>query len=112
MSVDNKARMKQRSMEIGRVLKNARTSKNVSITECATLIGTGRPRYRDIESGESPITVVELELLMELLEIPREETAPKDVRDWGRGRKVHRIPVAISPEETIYLVVDIAQHKD
>ena len=99
--------MKQRDVEIGRALKSARLRNRVTISECAALIGTGRPRYRDIESGESSITVAELELLVELLDIPREETWPTE--RGGAGQKVHRIPVSISPEETIYLVVDISQ---
>jgi len=53
---------------------------------------------------------VEFELLLELMYIPGEETWPTE--RGGAGQKVHRISVSISPEETIYLVVDIAQHKD
>jgi transcriptional regulator with XRE-family HTH domain len=104
---DIKARMKRRSVEIGRILRNARTSRNVSISECAALIGTARLRYRGIESGESYISVVELEVLMEHLGIPQEVTVPTAS---GEERKVHRIPVSVSPDDTIYLVVDVGQN--
>jgi transcriptional regulator with XRE-family HTH domain len=102
---DIKARMKRRSVEIGRMLRNARTSRNVSISECAALIGTARLRYRGIESGESFVSVVELEVLMEHLGIPQE--APH--AGSGGERKIFRIPVSVSPDDTIYLVVDVAQ---
>ena len=96
-------------MEIGRMLRNARTSRNVSISECAALIGTARLRYRGIESGESYISVVELEVLMEHLGIPQEVPVPAGS---GDERKIHRIPVSVSPDDTIYLVVDIAQSSE
>ena len=101
-----KARMKRRSVEIGRMLRNARTSRNVSISECAALIGTGRPRYRDIEIGESYISAVELEVLMEHLGIPSEANGSKD-REINR--RVHSLTISVSPDETIYLVVDVGQ---
>jgi transcriptional regulator with XRE-family HTH domain len=103
-----KARMKRRSVEIGRMLRNARTSRNVSISECAALIGTGRPRYRDIEIGESYISAVELEVLMEHLDIPQEASHAGS----GGERKILRIPVSVTPDDTIYLVVDVAQSSE
>jgi transcriptional regulator with XRE-family HTH domain len=107
---DIKARMKRRSVEIGRMLRNARTSRNVSISECAALIGTARLRYRGIESGESYISVVELEVLMEHLGIPQE--IPAVLAGSGGERKILRIPVSVSPDDTIYLVVDVAQSSE
>jgi transcriptional regulator with XRE-family HTH domain len=88
------------------MLQTARVNRKASISECAALIGTGRPRYRDIESGESYITAVELELLMEFLQIPQDVTGP-----LGKGveRRIIRLPVSVSPDDTIYLVVDVSQ---
>jgi transcriptional regulator with XRE-family HTH domain len=103
---DNKARMKRRSVEIGRMLLAARTSRNVSISECAALIGTGRTRYRCIEGGEAYVSAVELELLMEHLGIPQEVQTPEGS---GSERKILRIPVSVAPDDTIYLVVDVGQ---
>ena len=106
MAVDNKDRMKKRNMELGRMLQDARTSRNVTISECASLLGTGRSRYRNIESGEAYVSAVELELLQEFLGIPVEAT-------WSAGkggeRRIHRLPVSVSPDETIYLIVDVSQ---
>ncbi len=107
MAVDNKDRMKQRSIEIGRMLQDARTSRNVTISECATLIGTGRARYRNIESGEAYISAVELELLQEFLGMPVDATWATNRE--GERRTIHRLPVSVSPEDTIYLVVDVGK---
>jgi transcriptional regulator with XRE-family HTH domain len=96
--------MQERNIELGRTLQAARLSRNVSISECAALIGSGRPRYRDIESGESYVTVVELELLMRHLHIPMDAIWPGD---GDSQRKIRRLPVTVSADETLYVVVDI-----
>jgi transcriptional regulator with XRE-family HTH domain len=106
MSADNQARMQRRNVELGRMLQTARVNRKASISECAALIGTGRPRYRDIESGESYVTAVELEMLMEFLQIPYDLTG-----SVGRGgeRRILRLPITVAPDDTIYLVVDVTQ---
>ncbi len=104
MSADNKTRMQERNIEIGRMLQSARMSRNATISECAALIGTGRARYRNIESGEAYVSAVELELLQEFLGIPVEAT-------WSTAhegqRRTHRLPVSVSPDDTIYLIVEV-----
>jgi transcriptional regulator with XRE-family HTH domain len=73
---------------------DVRISRNASISECAALIGAGRPRYRDIESGESYATAAELELLMEFLQIPQDATGRLGAGGVG---KIFKLPISIAP---------------
>lgn len=103
MAVDKQA-LKQRNIEMGQVLAQARTSKGLLMADCASVIGTTRQRYGAIERGESFVTAVELELLMRHLNIPQHVMWPSD--DEG-ARRIRRLPVTVSPDETLYVVVDI-----
>ena len=105
-AADNQTRMRKRNTELGRMLHDARVSLDVTISECAALIGTGRPRYRAIENGEASVSAAELEILMERLQIPLEAARPST---GGSERKIVRLPITVSPDEVIYLVVDVGQ---
>lgn len=59
--------LQKRNQQIGRLLMEARTAKEVSVAKCAAIINTSRKRYMDMESGETPIGVAELEKLMRYL---------------------------------------------
>jgi transcriptional regulator with XRE-family HTH domain len=100
----DKLLLKQRNIEIGQMLEQARTSKGLLMAECASVIGTTRQRYSAIERGESFVTAVELELLMQHLHIPQHVMWPGDGED---GRRIRRLPVTVSPDETLYVIVDI-----
>lgn len=64
------ARIQERNREIGQILQEARSHKNITVTICAQLIGTSRRRYAAMERGEAMIGVAELEVLMGFLNIP------------------------------------------
>jgi transcriptional regulator with XRE-family HTH domain len=106
MAFDKNA-LKKRNMEIGQMLEQARTSKGLLMAECASVIGTTRQRYGAIERGESFVTAVELELLLRFLDIRHEEVWPEQAKG-DMGRRIRRLPVTISPDETLHVVVDIS----
>lgn len=110
MAAPDKNGMKKRNIEIGRILQQARVARGATASECAALIATGRQRYADIERGESFITVVELEQLMEFLDISREVIWPSsggaEVRE-GRVSKIVRLPVVLDPEESMQLIIEL-----
>ena len=60
-------KIQDRNREIGRLLKEARMYRNVTVTTCAELIGTSRRRYVAMERGDAMIGVAELEVLIEFL---------------------------------------------
>lgn len=103
MAPDKNA-LKQRNMEIGQMLEQARTSKGLLMAECASVIGTTRQRYGAIERGESFVTAVELELLMRHLDIPMDAIWSGEV---DSQRKIRRLPITVSPDETLFVVIDI-----
>ena len=103
----DKSTLKQRNIEIGQLLEQARTSKGLLMAECASVIGTTRQRYGAIERGEFFVTAVELELLLQFLDIRHEEVWPGQEKG-DVGRRIRRLPVTISPDETLYVVVDIS----
>jgi transcriptional regulator with XRE-family HTH domain len=104
MAAYNKDKMRERNAEIGRLLAEARTSRNILMTDCASVIGSTRQRYSAIERGESYVTAVELEELTRFLHLPLEEVLPPQ----GDERKIRRLPVTVSGDETLYLIVDVA----
>jgi transcriptional regulator with XRE-family HTH domain len=100
----DKDKMRERNAEIGRLLAEARTSRNVPMAHCASVIGITRQRYSAIERGESFVTAVELEVLMRFLHLPQEEVWPPQ----GDERKIRRLPVTLAGDETLYVIVDVA----
>jgi transcriptional regulator with XRE-family HTH domain len=63
-------RIQERNREIGRVLQEVRSHRNITVTTCAQLIGTSRRRYAAMERGEAVIGIAELEVLMDFLDVP------------------------------------------
>ena len=61
-------KIQERNREIGRIVKEARSKKNISVTTCANLIDTSRRRYVAMEEGEAIIGIAELEVLIKFLE--------------------------------------------
>jgi hypothetical protein len=53
--------------EIGEILQEARTKKNIPLSTCAKVIGTSRRRYASMEQGEAMIGIAEMEVLMDFL---------------------------------------------
>lgn len=71
------ARVQQRNRQIGSMLMQARLHQKRTVTECAALLGTSRRRYSAMERGEVPISIVEMEILIEYLHLPELPAVPK-----------------------------------
>jgi transcriptional regulator with XRE-family HTH domain len=91
----------ERSKYIGETLKSARIQQRISVSKCAALLGTTRRRYSDIESGRSKLSVVELELLCELLDL-----SPLAIFPQCKPQKVHRVVVCSGDMLEIRMEVD------
>ena len=63
-------RIQERNREIGRVLRESRRHRDITVTTCAELIGTSRRRYAAMERGEAMIGLAELEVLVDFLGVP------------------------------------------
>ncbi len=100
---DQEKRLLERNREIGLVLREARTKKDIPITTCAKLIDTSRRRYIAMERGEAIIGVAELEVLMAFLEVPVEKV-------WhGKDTPVvsRQVMLEALPGQVLQIVVDI-----
>jgi transcriptional regulator with XRE-family HTH domain len=100
---DQENRILTRNREIGLILREARTQKDITVTICAKLIGTSRRRYIAMEQGVAIIGVAELEILMAFLEIPAEKV-------WhGKDTPVvsRQIVLEALPGQTLQILVDI-----
>lgn len=75
MNLDS--RLQQRNRQIGAVLMQARLQQKRTVTECAALLGTSRRRYSAMERGEIAISLVEMEILIEYLQLSGVSVAPK-----------------------------------
>jgi transcriptional regulator with XRE-family HTH domain len=95
-------RIQERNREIGRVLREARRHRNITVTICAELIGTSRRRYSAMERGEAMIGIAELEVLIDFLEVPPQ-------RIWhltDKELKTDQIFVPFTPGEPVQIVFD------
>jgi transcriptional regulator with XRE-family HTH domain len=96
-------RIQERNREIGRILQEARSLKNITVTICAQLIGTSRRRYAAMERGEAMIGIAELEVLMDFLNIPSHKI-------WqivsGEG-STDRLFVPFTPGKPVQIVFDV-----
>lgn len=101
----DKDEMRRRNAIIGRLLEQVRTSRGISMAECAAAIGTTRQRYSAIERGESFIAAVELEMLMDFLRISPEEIRPGAAE---QQRMVRKIPVVMTPGETVHMILEVS----
>jgi transcriptional regulator with XRE-family HTH domain len=94
-------RIQERNREIGKILREARTEKDIPITTCANLIGTSRRRYVAMEEGEAIIGVAELEVLMAFLSVPTDKI-------WhGKDTLVvpRRVELETLPGEALQIIV-------
>jgi len=96
-------RIQERNKEIGQILLEARTERDISVTTCAKLIGTSRRRYNAMEQGEAMIGVAELEILMTFLEVPASKIW-STVDSLASSRK---ISLQAIPGETVHIVVGV-----
>jgi len=100
---DQESRILTRNREIGRIMREARTQKDITVTTCAKLIGTSRRRYISMEQGVAMIGVAELEILMAFLEVPAEKV-------WhGKDTPVvsRQIVLEAIPGQILQILVDI-----
>jgi predicted transcriptional regulator len=51
--------LQERNREIGRILQEARVQQDVSVSTCASLVGTSRRRYSSLEAGEAATGIAE-----------------------------------------------------
>src|SRR5260221_12647022 len=95
-------RIQERNREIGRLLKEARIYRNITVTTCAELIGTSRRRYVAMERGEAMIGAAELEVLIEFL-------GEASTKIWHLTRDegiTDRIFVPFTPGKPVQIVFD------
>jgi len=95
-------RIQERNREIGRLLKEARIYRNITVTTCAELIGTSRRRYVAMERGEAMIGVAELEVLIEFLG----EASHKIWHLMSNEGNTERIFVPFTPGKPVQIVFD------
>jgi transcriptional regulator with XRE-family HTH domain len=92
-----------RNREIGQILQEARTQKNIPLSTCAELVGTSRRRYMAMEQGEATIGAAELEVLIDFFNIPVHKIWPgKDT-----GAAARQITLEALPGEKLQIVVDV-----
>jgi transcriptional regulator with XRE-family HTH domain len=94
-------RYHQRNQAIGKLIREARVAKQVTITKCAQVVGTTRRRFSGIENGSIMIGLLEAEVLTEFLEIPFESLRSVTRHVATRvGKTVH-----VKSGETIQLII-------
>ena len=92
-------KIQDRNREIGRILQEARSHKNITVTTCAQLIGTSRRRYTAMEFGETMIGIAELEILIDFLEVPRQRIWDVESSD--------QIVIPFTPGKPVQVVFDV-----
>ena len=98
-------RILARNREIGQILREARTKKDISVTTCAKLVRTSRRRYIAMEQGEAIIGIAELEVLMAFLEVPTEKVwQGKDIPSISR-----QVVLEALPGQVLQIVVAVQQ---
>jgi transcriptional regulator with XRE-family HTH domain len=96
-------RLQQRNQEIALFLAQARKLQHRSVTECAERLATSRRRYSAIERGEAAVSVAELELLMDYLEIP----AHMLWKGADSQAEVQHVVVQAAPGKIVQVVVEV-----
>jgi DNA-binding XRE family transcriptional regulator len=102
---DRQKRITARQREIGAILRESRKLRGLTMERCAQILGMRRQSYSAIEYGETAISVPELEILMEVLGISRDEMWPPK-EPTGR---VRRVELPINPGETLLITVDMGE---
>jgi transcriptional regulator with XRE-family HTH domain len=96
-----KSTLLERNREIGRIVREARKTKGMSISTCTGSIGTSRRRYVAMEAGEAMIGIAELESLMRFLDIPAERIWPGPIT----GQLPSPVILQARPGERLYIVI-------
>ena len=96
-------KIQERNREIGHILQEARSRRNITVTTCAQLIATSRRRYTAMECGETIIGAVELEILIDFLEIPRQKI-------WSVEGPDH-ILIPFTPGKPLCVIFDVRDDK-
>jgi transcriptional regulator with XRE-family HTH domain len=99
----NVERLEQRNREIGQILFHARREQQRSVTECAALLATSRRRYNAIERGKVPVSVAELELLMNYLQVPIHVIW----KDAAKDSSARHVVIQAHPGETVQLTLTV-----
>lgn len=98
-------RIQARQKEIGLILRENRLAHGQTMETCARLLGILPQSYASIENGETAISILVLEFLMDALEIPRDEIwPPKGMTGW-----VRRVELPLVPGETLQITVDVSE---
>lgn len=95
------SRLQQRNQEIGSVLTTARKKQRRTIAECAEQVGTSRRRYKAIEDGEVAISLAEVEVLSQYLELPLADLW----RDGEAGAVTRQVVVEAQPGEVVQILL-------
>ena len=95
-------RIQERNNEIGRVLREARRQRDITVTACAELIATSRRRYAAMERGEAMIGLAELEVLVDFLGIPPRRFSHLTEKEASTDQ----IFVPFTPGEPVKIVFD------
>lgn len=93
-------RIQERNREIGRILREARRQRDVTVTACAELIGTSRRRYVSMERGDVMIGLAELEVLEDFLGVSHRRFA----RLSEKEASTDQIFVPFTPGEPVKIV--------
>ncbi len=96
-------KIQERNREIGQILQEARTQKNIPLSTCAELVGTSRRRYMAMEQGEATIGAAELEVLMEFFNVP----VHKIRHDKDTVAVARQITLEALPGEKLQIIVDV-----
>lgn len=96
-------RIQKRNQEIGRVLQEARSHRNITVTTCAQLIGRSRRRYTAMERGEAMIGIAELEVLMDFLDV----SSHKIWHHSSNQESADRLFVPFTPGKPVQIVFDV-----
>lgn len=103
--VARRERIAARQREIGEIIREHRKLQGMTLEQCGEFLGMRRQSFSAIENGETAIGAAELELLMEYLNITRDEMWPQKQTE---GR-VRRVELPILPGETLQITVDMAE---
>jgi hypothetical protein len=100
--------IQERNRAVGQILFEARMTRHMSVTACATCIGTSRRRYVAMEQGDASIGFAEMEVLMDYLEIPFHKVGSVMKRE-----ETHRqVELRFRPGETLRIVVTVLTESD
>jgi transcriptional regulator with XRE-family HTH domain len=97
----------RRNQELAAALVRARRRMRRSLDDVAAHLGTTRKRYTRIESGATPISAAELEVLVRYLEIPYAEVWPLDeiLAD------TRQVIVDARPGQAVHVLVRVAAER-